>query len=247
MLVYRWNSLMLIQLGTLYGISVGTGDPELITVKGLRLLQQSPVVAFPAGKSGQLGMAEAIVAPYLRSEQIRLPLDFPYVQDETTLTEAWELAADCVWHHLKQGNDVGFACEGDISFYSTFNYLSQTIQARYPAAKVESIPGVCSPLAAASALGIPLTIRSEKLAILPALYNVAELESALQWAEVVVLMKVSSVYPQVWQILDRYNLLDRSYIVERATSAQQKIYAGLTHRSTLPLPYFSILIIKVSS
>jgi precorrin-2/cobalt-factor-2 C20-methyltransferase len=238
---------MTLEFGTLCGISIGTGDPELITVKGLRLLQHSPVIAFPAGKSGQPGIAEAIVAPYLRPDQIRLPLVFPYVQDESVLTEAWDVAADQVWRHLKQGFDVGFACEGDISFYSTFNYLFQTIQSRYPEAKVETVPGVCSPLAAASALGIPLTIRNEKLAILPALYNVSELESALQWAEVVVLMKVSSVYSQVWQILDRYHLLERSYIVERATSTHQKIYAGLTHRSTLSLPYFSILIVKVTN
>lgn len=236
---------MTTQIGTLYGISVGTGDPELITLKGLRLLQQADVVAFPAGKSGQPGMAEAIVAPYLQDTQTRLPLNFPYVQDETVLTQAWESAAQQVWHYLKQGQDVGFACEGDISFYSTFNYLAQTLQAQYPSATIETVPGVCSPLAAASALGIPLTIRSQKLAILPALYHVSELETALQWAEVVVLMKVSSVYTPVWQVLERHQLLEHSYIVERASSEHQTIHADLTHRSSLTLPYFSILIVKI--
>ena len=120
------------KLGTLYGISVGTGDPELITVKGLRILQRSQVVAFPVGKSGQAGMAEAIVASYLNPDQIRLPLNFPYVQDETVLTEAWDIAADQVWQYLKRGDDVSFACEGDISFYSTFNYLALTMRSRYP-------------------------------------------------------------------------------------------------------------------
>jgi precorrin-2/cobalt-factor-2 C20-methyltransferase len=232
-------------LGTLYGISVGTGDPELITVKGLRILQQADVVAFPAGKSGQPGMAAAIVTPFLQPTQTRLPLHFPYVQDEAVLTEAWEIAAQQVWQYLKQGQTVAFACEGDVSFYSTFNYLAQTLQAQQPAAKIEMIPGVCSPLAAAAALGIPLTIRSQKLAILPALYQVSELETALQWAEVVVLMKVSSVYAQVWQVLERHQLLAHSYIVERASSEDQTVYADLTHRSRLNLPYFSILIVKI--
>jgi precorrin-2/cobalt-factor-2 C20-methyltransferase len=80
---------------------------------------------------------------------------------------------------------------------------------------------------------------------LPALYQVSELETALQWAEVVVLMKVSSVYAQVWQVLERHQLLAHSYIVERASSEDQTVYADLTHRSRLNLPYFSILIVKI--
>ncbi|MBZ8182399.1 precorrin-2 C(20)-methyltransferase [Oscillatoria salina] len=232
-------------IGTLYGISVGTGDPELITVKGLRLLQQAKAIAFPAGVGGKLGMAQQIVSSWLRQEQTQLSLNFPYVQESEVLIPAWEQAAEKVWQYLQVGEDVAFACEGDVSFYSTFSYLAQTLQQLHPEAVIQAIPGVCSPMAATAALGVPLTVRAQKLAILPALYTMGELETVLDWADVVVLMKISSVYEQVWQILQKRSLLDRSWVVERATLSDQKIYTGLRSRSSLKLPYFSILIVQV--
>ena len=238
--------MVTVQVGTLYGISVGSGDPELITLKGLRILKQSPVVAFPAGIQGQPGMAQAIVAQWLGSHQVQLPLTFPYVQDMVTLTQAWQIAAEQVWHYLQLGQDVAFVCEGDVSFYSTFTYLAQMLQQLHPESVVQTVPGVCSPMAAASVLGMPLAVRQERLAVLPALYNVGELETILDWADVVVLMKVSSVYPDVWEVLQRRQLLEHAFVVERATLPEQVIYEDLRDRPALKLPYFSLLIVKVT-
>lgn len=234
----------MIEIGCLYGISVGTGDPELITLKGLRLLQSVSVVAFPAGVGDRLGIAQRIILPWLKEEQEQLALQFPYVQDELLLQQAWQEAATKVWSYLQKGQNVAFACEGDVSFYSTFTYLAQTLQELYPQARVESVPGVCAPMAAVAVLGIPLTVRRERLAVLPALYRVEELETALQWAEVVVLMKVSSVYSQVWEILRRHDLLQHSAVVERATLPEQVIYRDLRDRPDLQLTYFSVLIVQ---
>lgn len=232
-------------IGTLYGISVGPGDPELITLKGLRSLQQAPVVAFPAGINGT-GMAQQIIAPWLRQEQQLLALKFPYVQDMAVLTAAWQSAAEQVWKYLQIGQDVAFACEGDVSFYSTFTYLAQTLQQMHPEAVIKLVPGVCSPMATASVLGLPLTIRQERLVVLPALYHVGELEAILDWADVVVLMKVSSVYEQVWKVLQQRTLLGQSRVVERATLPDMVVYADLSDRPTLKLPYFSLLIVQVT-
>lgn len=233
------------QIGTLYGVSVGTGDPELITVKGQRLLQQVRVIAFPMGISDKPGLAEQIISPWITIEQEKLPLYFPYVQDEQQLQQAWKQAAATVGNYLEGGIDVAFACEGDISFYSTFTYLAQTLIEDYPQLTIKTIPGVSSPMASASVLGIPLTLRSQGLAILPALYNVAELEQVLRWADVIVLLKVSSVYDQVWNSLQRLDLLDNAFIVERATQPEQKIYKNLRHHRHLSLSYFSLMIIQV--
>ena len=234
------------KIGTLYGISVGTGDPELITVKGLKILQSSKVVAFPAGIKGKLGIAQQIVAPWMNPNQQQLALTFPYVQEQEILEAAWKNAAVLVWQYLQQGVDVTFVCEGDVSFYSTFSYLAQTLQQIHPEVLVQSIPGVCSPMAASSALGFPLTVGAEKLVVLPAIYQLKELEAVLDWADVVVLMKVASVYQQVWQILNQHNLLERSRVVERATLPEMVIYNGLRDRPNLELPYFSILIVQVT-
>ncbi|KJH71180.1 precorrin-2 C(20)-methyltransferase [Aliterella atlantica] len=232
------------EIGTLYGISVGPGDPELITVKGLKALQTARIVAFPTGLQGKPGIAQQIVSPWLSSEQLQLALEFPYVRDMAVLEAAWQLAAQQVWHYLAQGEDVAFVCEGDVSFYSTFSYLAQTLQQMHPKSVVKAIPGVCSPMAAASVLGLPLTIRSEKLVVLPAIYQMGELEAVLDWADVVVLMKVSSVYEQVWQVLCDRNLLENSYVIERATLPDMKVYNDLRDRPQLQLPYFSLLIVQ---
>ena len=166
------------------------------------------------------------------------------MQDEQTLLSAWQQAAKQVWHHLQQGNDVAFACEGDVSFYSTFTYLAQTLQHLYSEVVVKTVPGVCSPMAVASVLQIPLTMGSQRLAVLPAIYTVAELEAVLDWAEIVVLLKVNSVYQQVWRILQQRNLLNNSWIVERATFPEQKIYRNLEKYPQLKLSYFSLLLIQ---
>ncbi len=231
--------------GTLYGIGVGPGDPELLTVKGLRLLQQSPVVAFPAGVGDRPGMAEQIISPWLRSNQIQLPLTFPYIRDEAELDRAWKHAAETAWQHLKQGQDIAFVSEGDVSFYSTFTYLAHTLQQLYPEAIVQTIPGICSPLAAAAALGIPLTTQHCRLAVIPALYGLEELDTALDWAQTIVLMKVSSRYSEVWQRLQQRGLLASTSIVEYATLPQQVIYKDLSQRPDLKLSYFSIAIVRV--
>jgi len=235
-----------VQPGILYGISVGTGDSELIALKGLRLLQEASVVAFPAGVRGKQGIAQQIVSPWLTPEQQQLALHFPYVQDTDVLTQAWQEAAEQVWQFLKLGQAVAFACEGDVSFYSTFTYLAQTLQQLHPEAVVETVPGVCSPMASAAALGVPLTVRSQRLVVLPALYTMGELERVLEWADVVVLMKVSSVYEQVWQVLQKRQLLERSWVVERATLPEQVVYTDLGDRPHLQLPYFSLLIVQLT-
>lgn len=232
-------------VGILYGVGAGPGDPELITVKGLRLLQQAPVVAFPAGLHGKPGVAQQIIAPWMQPGQQELPLEFPYVQEDDLLENAWKTAAETVWDFLRLGKDVVFVSEGDVSFYSTFTYLAQTLQQFHPEARVETVPGISSPMAAAAALGIPLTVRSQRLTILPALYTVADLETAIAHSDVIVLMKVSSVYEQVWHVLQRHQLLQSSYVVERATQPNQVIYAGLGDRPQLKLPYFSLLIVQV--
>lgn len=232
-------------LGKLYGLSVGPGDPELITVKALNILQRVAIIASPAGINGQIGIASNIVKPWLKPSQVQLPLDFPYVQDENILTQAWQDAARQVFVYLNQGQDVAFVCEGDVSFYSTFTYLAGAMQTLYPQVDIQAIPGVCSPMATASVLGIPLTIRSQKLAILPVMYDVQELSTALDWAEVVVLMKVRAVYQEVWQILQARNLLDHAYVVEKATWPDQVIYDHLGDRPQLQLSYFSLMLIQV--
>jgi precorrin-2/cobalt-factor-2 C20-methyltransferase len=233
------------QPGILTGIGLGPGDPDLITLKALKVLQAAPVVAFPQGRPGQMGVAQRIVTPHLQAHQRQLPLDFPFVVEDDQLQAAWRRAADQVWAVLQTGQDVVFACEGDISFYGTFTYLADALALAHPDVTIQRIPGISSPMAAVSALGIPLTVQAEKLAVLPAFYGVEDLEHTLDWADVVVLMKVSSVYASVWDVLKRRDLLSTSSVVVRASQPDQIIYRDLENSPDLDLPYFSLMVIRV--
>jgi precorrin-2/cobalt-factor-2 C20-methyltransferase len=230
-------------LGKLYGLSVGPGDPELITLKALNILQSSPVISFPQGIKGRLGIAQRIAQQYFQPHQIQLELHFPYVLDMEVLHQAWEDAAKELIPYLQQGQNIAFLCEGDINFYGSFTYLAQAVQRQLPHVTIETVGGVCSPMALASIIPQPLTIRDEKLLIIPTLYHREQLAQGLTQAEVVILMKVASSYGTVWQLLKEKDLLTRSLIIERATFPEQKVYQNLEQYPDLQLNYFSILAI----
>ena len=237
------NELLTSQ-GRLWGVSVGPGDSELLTLKGLRILQIVDVVACPQNRQGEPGMAYTIVKSHLRPEQTILPLDLPFVRDPVQLQQAWRLAGERLVPLLAQGQDVAFITEGDASLYSTFSYVAQSVHRLAPAVEIITVPGVCSPLAAMAALNRPLSLGAEKISILPALYDVSELTHALEWAEVVVLMKVSSVFGQVWQTLKERGLLEHASLVERVGSPEEKQYPSLVNLADYTPPYFSILIVR---
>jgi precorrin-2/cobalt-factor-2 C20-methyltransferase len=230
--------------GTFWGIGVGPGDADWLTLKGLRVLQSVPVVAMPQGRDGQPGMAYGIVKDFLSADQILLPLSLPFVLDAHTLEQAWQAAAAQLVAVLQTGQDVAFIAEGDISFYSTFTYMAKYVHQLAPEVTIQPIPGICSPLAAAAALHLPLAIADEKIVILPALYQVDALIQALDWAEVVVLMKVASVFSTVWPILADRQLLDQASLVEWVGGAQQTLFPTLRDLADYRPPYFSILIVR---
>ena len=230
--------------GQLWGVSVGPGDSEWLTLKGLRILQTVDVVACPQNRQGEPGIAYAIVKSHLQPEQIILPLDLPFVRDPVQLQQAWTNAGETLVPLLKKGTNVAFITEGDASLYSTFSYVAQSVHRLAPAVAITPVPGVCSPLAAMAALNMPLSLGAEKIAILPALYDPSELIHALEWADVVVLMKVASVFDQVWQTLQDLGLLEQASLVEQVGSSEEKQYPSLVDLADHKPPYFSILIVR---
>lgn len=232
--------------GRLLGLGVGPGDPELITVKALRLLREAPVVAYFVAK-GKRGNAFGIIEAHLQAQQTLLPLVYPVTTEvlpaplsyEQVISDFYDEASVQVAEHLDAGRDVAVICEGDPFFYGSYMYLHDRLAQRYEA---EVIPGVCSMLGGASVLGAPLVYRNQTLTVLSGVLSHEELKRRLADADAAVIMKLGRNFPKVREVLAELGLDQRALYVERATMANQKIVA-LDAVDPQSSPYFSLIVV----
>ncbi|MGE7992397.1 precorrin-2 C(20)-methyltransferase [Pseudomonas sp. NPDC089554] len=232
--------------GRLLGLGVGPGDPELITLKALRLLREAPVVAYFVAK-GKRGNAFGIIEAHLQAQQTLLALVYPVTTEvlpaplsyEQVISDFYDEAAVQVAEHLDAGRDVAVICEGDPFFYGSYMYLHDRLAQRYEA---QVIPGVCSMLGGASVLGAPLVYRNQTLTVLSGVLPHDELKRRLADADAAVIMKLGRNFPKVRQVLAELGLDSRALYVERATMANQKIVA-LDEVDPQSSPYFSLIVV----
>jgi len=232
--------------GRLLGLGVGPGDPELITLKALRLLREAPVVGYFVAK-GKRGNAFGIIEAHLQAQQTLLPLVYPVTTEalpaplsyEQVISDFYDEASVQVAEHLDAGRDVAVICEGDPFFYGSYMYLHDRLAQRYEA---EVIPGVCSMLGGASVLGAPLVYRNQSLSVLSGVLPAEELKRRLADADAAVIMKLGRNFPKVREVLTELGLDRRALYVERATMANQKI-VPLDQVDPQSSPYFSLIIV----
>ena len=230
--------------GRFYGVGVGPGDPELLTLKALRVLQDMPVICTPRSETSQESYALDIVRQYLdeqKQEIIRIPIP---IDDEAGAAAVWRNAADTIGGHLTQGKDVAFITEGDPMLYSTFSYVLDSIKSGYPEVTVEIIPGVSSVMAAAASAGVPLVTHGQRLVILPAVYGIDDLSEAIANYDTIILMKVNRTLLQALANLEQLGLAGKGIYVRRASTAREEVVRDLSTLSEEDLDYFSLLIIK---
>ena len=197
--------------GTCYGIGVGPGDPELITVKALRILQASPVVLYFSAV-GRASNARRVVDSFLSPRQAELHLVYPVTTEELApgvsyeelLVRFYDAAGEQLADVLETGLDVAVLCEGDPFFHGSYMYLHNRLACRYP---TKVVPGVPSILAGAAVIGAPLVCRDEVLSVLSGTLPVAELETRLRTADAAVVMKVGRNLARVRQAVERAGLL----------------------------------------
>ncbi|MEE1947442.1 precorrin-2 C(20)-methyltransferase [Pseudomonas alcaligenes] len=237
--------------GRLLGLGVGPGDPELITLKALRLLQSAPVVGYFVAKAkaskGQGGNAFGIIEQHLTDAQRRLPLVYPVTTEkleppltyEDVIADFYDTCAAQIALELDAGRDVAVICEGDPFFYGSYMYLHDRLAERYEA---EVVPGVCSMLGCASVLGTPLVYRNQSLSVLSGVLPEEELEQRLRSAEAAVVMKLGRNFDKVRRVLQRLGLAERAHYVERATMHNQQI-VPLDQVDPLASPYFSMILV----
>lgn len=232
--------------GRLLGLGVGPGDPELLTVKALRLLREAPVVACLAAK-GRKGNAYSIIEGYLRPEQEILQLTYPVTTEhlppplsyEQIISDFYDEAARTIARQLDAGRDVAVICEGDPFFYGSFMYLHDRLAETYP---TEVVPGVCSIVACATAVGAPLVYRNQSLSVLSGVLPEAELEARLANIEAAAIMKLGTNFEKVRRVIQKLGYGARARYIERATMANQRTLP-LAEIDAQTVPYFSMILI----
>lgn len=237
------------EMGVFYGVGVGPGDPELMTLKALSVLKAAPVIAVPRSSELQSegsSQALAIVKKALNlGDKDVLDLVFPMVKDKDALRRARELAASRVIEKLKSGLDVAFITLGDPMLYSTFGYLAPIVKERAPDVAVRVVPGITSFSAAASVMMTPLAEASEKVVILPAAYDITEIEEYLKGPfDTLVLMKVNRVFDRLLDLLCAMGLEDRAFLVARAGWPEEEVVTDIKSLRGRELDYFSTVIVK---
>jgi len=223
--------------GTLYGLGVGPGDPELMTVKAVRLLRAASVVAYPAPENGS-SFARAIAAPYLGNGIVEMPIRIPITGGDPD-EAVYDRAATMLGGHLDAGRDVAVLCEGDPFFYGSFIYLFGRLADRYP---VEVVPGVSSLMACAAALGAPLSARNDTLIVVPAPLPAGILRVRLAETEAAAIIKIGRHFEKVRGVLTDLGLADRARYIERATLDNQRVIP-IENVDPAEVPYFSLILV----
>src|ERR1700754_1900244 len=229
--------------GTLWGVGLGPGDPELVTVKAPRVIAEADVVAYHSARHGH-SIARGIAEPYLRPGQIEEHLVYP-VTTETTdhpggyagaMEDFYRESAERIAAHLTAGRDVALLAEGDPLFYSSYMHLHTRLTERFDAVIV---PGVTSVSAASAATGQPLVQGNEVLSILPGTLPVDELRRRLADTDAAVILKLGRSYPAVREALSSSGRLDETFYVERASTPRQRVLPASGVDETT-VPYFSL-------
>ncbi|MCW2582921.1 MAG: cobIJ [Klenkia sp.] len=232
--------------GRLYGVGLGPGDPELVTVKAARLIGAADVVAFHAARHGR-SVARGLAEPYLRAGQVEELLVYP-VTTETTdhpggyqgaIDEFYETAAARLAAHLDAGRDVVVLAEGDPFFYGSYMHMHKRLAHRY---ETEVVPGVTSVSGASAVLGRPLVERDEVLTVLPGTLPSDELAEWLATTDSAAVLKLGRTFPGVRDAFEAAGVLDRAWYVERATTTTQRVLP-LAEVDPATVPYFSLALL----
>ena len=254
--------------GVLYGIGLGPGDPELLTLKALRLLSRLPVIFYPAYGDSPGGYALSILQQaFAQSDldwgrqqpgqggQVTMgqgpslmarcrPLATPMARGAEVERPHWDAAAQVVGQVLQRGQNAAFITEGDPLLYSTFIHLCEALAAQFPAAPVEVIPGVSSVTAAAARARFPLARADDRVAVIPATYDPDQLGHVLATFDTVVLMKVSRVLDRLIDILAAQGLVQNAVLVERCGTPEERIVRELVSLRGQRVHYFSLILVR---
>lgn len=223
--------------GTLYGVGVGPGAPDLLTLRAARLIAGAGVIAYPT-LAGGASFARAIAADLIPDGATEIVMDVPMTVARGPAQAAYDAGAADIARALDAGQDVVCLCEGDPFFYGSFMYLFARLSTQYD---VEVVPGVSSVMACAARAGMPLAARNERLTVLPGPLPEEALRDRIAGAESVVIMKVGRHLTKIRDVITALGLLDDAVYVERATLPEEVVVPLRDAPETAP--YFSMILL----
>ena len=225
--------------GTFHGLGVGPGDPELMTLKAVRILRSLSVVAYPAPEDGP-SFARSVVASHLSPAQTEIAIRVPMTRSLAPAQAVYDRAATEIAKHLEAGRDVGVLCQGDPFFYGSFIQLFERLAPRFP---TQVVPGVSSLMACAAAAHVPLVTRDEVLTVVPATLAEVALEKRLKQAEAAAILKLGRHLAKVRRVLKRLDLASRATYIEHASLGSQKLLP-VEAVDPASAPYFSMILVR---
>lgn len=225
--------------GVFYGVSVGPGDPELLTLKAIRVLEACPVIAAPQTGSGETLAMDIVRQAVSLEGKTLLPLFFTMAQNPSLRREAHQRAAGEIEGFLAAGRDVAMLNLGDVSIYATYGYLQKLLEER--GYQTEMIPGVPSFCAAAARLDLDLVQGNEPLHLIPGHSGPAEAVLALPGTKV--LMKSGRQFPEVVRALERAGLAERASLVQNCGLPNEAVFQDASQFPEDP-GYFATIIVK---
>ncbi|MBM7623607.1 precorrin-2 C(20)-methyltransferase [Sporohalobacter salinus] len=230
--------------GRFYGVGVGPGDPELMTLKAKRILDKVDIICAPKSKAGKDSIALSIVDEVVSTEGKIKELIFPMTHNQDRLDKFWNEAVDGIQAELKEGQEVAFITLGDPLLYSTYIYVLKRLKNRSSAVKIKTVPGVNSFSACAAAMNQPLAEKNETLSIIPAAYDYDNLDEILDTFDNTVLMKVARNFDEVVAKLEKLEMKENSFYVSKCGRDEELLTKDLDSLLGDELDYLSLIIAK---
>lgn len=204
-----------------YGIGVGPGDPELLTLKAARILNEIDVLLVPQTQKDKKGVAYNIIESYLKQDIEMVYIDFPMVIDEERFVKAGNEAALIIQEQIASDRNCAFVTLGDPSVYSTYGYI---VKALKDTVQIETIPGITSFCAAAALANRPLVEKDEILTVIPMNASDKRIEAALEASDAFVFMKIYKREKRVVEHLNKYNMVQDGILVQRCGFPDAKVH-----------------------
>jgi precorrin-2/cobalt-factor-2 C20-methyltransferase len=223
--------------GTLYGVGLGPGAPDLMTLRAARLIENAKVIAYPT-LAGAASFARSIAADLISKDAQEIVMDVPMSVQRAPAQAAYDKGAAQIADALNAGHDVICLCEGDPFFYGSFMYVHARLAKGFT---VKVVPGVTSVTACAAEAGRPLVARNERLTVLPGPMDEATLRARIAGAEAVAIMKVGRHLPKIRAVIKDLGLTDCATYVERATLPEQVVVP--LSQAPDKAPYFSMILL----